>query len=527
MQVYIIIASVAVIVLLLFIIAYSFVRHYTNPRDAPKSLTVVAALSICASLFCVFLIPVDIYTVSSSLNPDGTHIDPDLVKSSALAIKLTYYGLYSLLLALGFAILPFYYFYFEEDDENISEAARTCGALKYTVGFAIVFVVLLVLGVILKTNKGDQSDDWISDLSGQFKAGEALLMFAVGCMAVFGLTGWVSYTAYGLACLPMELASGGDTAHQPLSAADESNLDHLLDVNKKNQNYVSSRYDFTEREWTKQDTVEINRLKQEERKLRDQRDDLTPGLLSGDEGPSCGDRVWTCLAPFRIIIAILLMIVSLSVITALSMATLDKFLHSKCKLSCGYVLEDPTIVNPIDLLLNLLANYFPLDFFFFGAIITYIFVSSTTGLVNLGVRLCFYKLFTIRRKRTMPHALLMGCWMLMFVCLVLNLQVVNLSPQYAMFGNQFYFPVNGTRMGLKTPCTLDQNPLEDICQMTQLGTFTSTLGVQLPFIATIMFFANLVFLLVFLLSLLVRCCNCTKLSRYQKLQQEKDDDLWA
>lgn len=46
------------------------------------------------------------------------------------------------------------------------------------------------------------------------------------------------------------------------------------------------------------------------------------------------------------------------------------------------------------------------------------------------------QLYEVKKKSTMPHGLVMGVWLLMFVVLLLNVELLTLAPQYTTFGNQ-------------------------------------------------------------------------------------------
>ena len=92
-----------------------------------------------------------------------------------LVLNLWFYFivLYSMVAFLAFAVMPFMYFYYEEKDEDATTRQvwevkqyfvclldqnsngrcfyfvlfqRMCGALKYTIGFLIVGIVLLLVG---------------------------------------------------------------------------------------------------------------------------------------------------------------------------------------------------------------------------------------------------------------------------------------------------------------------------------------------------------------------------------------------
>ncbi|MED6239577.1 putative lysosomal cobalamin transporter, partial [Ataeniobius toweri] len=72
-------------------------------------------------------------------------------------------ALYSIILFCVFLWIPFVYFYYEEkDDNNTSKCSQVKNALKYTVGFVIVCVVLLLIGafVPLQAPPGQNSTQW-------------------------------------------------------------------------------------------------------------------------------------------------------------------------------------------------------------------------------------------------------------------------------------------------------------------------------------------------------------------------------
>ncbi len=105
----------------------------------------------------------------------------------------------------------------------------------------------------------------------------------------------------------------------------------------------------------------------------------------------------------------------------------------------------------------------------------------------------------------MPNAMLMGSWILMFVALALNMEILTFTPQYATFGSQFYMkPDNssGEVVLVRTDCTIDVAGIgENVCVMSQVARFIQLINIQLPFFGVILFFANLVFLAAYFFTL--------------------------
>ena len=325
---------------------------------------------------------------------------------------------------------------------------KVCEALKYTIAFIFVFAILLALGIILKSGKFEnedkkEGDEWIDNLSGSFNTGDAIVSFCVAVLATLGLFGWIVYTAYGLIAFPVGLMrkkqhDGPDSrARGAKKGAVMSNDNIHLNLRKTDSEieYLSARYESGNRKWTVADRKQLTKLKNEKRKWEN--------MLKKDEdseGGCCGGfwvSLWNCLAPFRIVIGIVLMAVSLLIISSLIISSVDKTMHSDCKSSCGYTVKD-RMMNPIDETLKLSSKYFPTDYIVFGGIMLYIFLCTLTGLMQLGVRLLIWKLYDVQPGRTMPHGLIMGAWLIMFTVLLLNIQLMTLMPQYATFGDQSY-----------------------------------------------------------------------------------------
>ncbi len=63
------------------------------------------------------------------------------------------------------------------------------------------------------------------------------------------------------------------------------------------------------------------------------------------------------------------------------------------------------------------------------------------------------------------------------------------------------------------------------CVVTQVATFIQLINVQLPFFGVILFFANLLFLVVFVLAIPCVFC-CRKRAEYQQLEEDAVDDLF-
>lgn len=161
----------AVVLVLLFIIAATFVFLYQTPRERSVSVSIVCIVTLTSLLATVLLLPVDVALVSSTTSPKlGRRKDwatDDRVDSIVLTLKIVYYTLYSLDAVLCLLVVPFTYFWYEEYDEVATEegnqtwGSRFWGAFKYTIVFIALVVIIFLVGFfvpVARDRKGGHYD---------------------------------------------------------------------------------------------------------------------------------------------------------------------------------------------------------------------------------------------------------------------------------------------------------------------------------------------------------------------------------
>eukprot|EP00455_Lapot_gusevi_P032977 TRINITY_DN3601_c0_g1_i5.p1 TRINITY_DN3601_c0_g1~~TRINITY_DN3601_c0_g1_i5.p1 ORF type:complete len:363 (-),score=109.87 TRINITY_DN3601_c0_g1_i5:136-1224(-) len=343
-----------------------------------------------------------------------------------------------------------------------------------------------------------------------------MISFFVGCLTTVGMLGMFLYTAFGMAYLPISLVRSGSTnsnvhAMQSrfLTNPDED-LDFQLKRNNERLKFLTARYSnsASTNSWSQQDRIKLHELQREERRLKQMKDHKqNQGQNQGSFCASCWDAFWW----LRAVVGIFLYGVSLLIIVSLILTTVDKALHSECRTSCGYAIDTPSILNPINSLLVYSSKVFPIDYIIFGGIMVYLFLCTISGLCSLGIRLVCVT-FHIRKQRTLQNSLLLMGFVLIFVVLALNAQSQNLAPQYTSFGTQFYLAPRNTTTGgiefVKTDCSFDQIGADNQCVLTQVSRFTHRLTSEMPFFGVIFYYSTWVFIgSFFLCSLYVLLCR--------------------
>ena len=161
----------AIVVVLLVAIASIFVYLYQSARERSVSVTIVCIFTLTALFATVLLLPVDVALVSSTTSSKlGRRKDwasQDKVDNILLTLKIVYYSLYSLDALLCLIVIPFTYFWYEEYDEVATDdgsqtfGKRFWGALKYTLAFIALVIILFLVGFfvpVARDRKGRHLD---------------------------------------------------------------------------------------------------------------------------------------------------------------------------------------------------------------------------------------------------------------------------------------------------------------------------------------------------------------------------------
>lgn len=159
----------AIVIAILLAVASVFVYVYQTPRDRSPAVTLTCIIAIISLLATVLLLPVDVALVSSTTSSKlGRRRDwatQDVVDSITYSLTIIYYFLYSLDALLCLLVIPFVYFWYEEYDEVAVETGeqtlgqRFWGALKYTLSFAAIVVILFLVGFFVPISQNNSGMD--------------------------------------------------------------------------------------------------------------------------------------------------------------------------------------------------------------------------------------------------------------------------------------------------------------------------------------------------------------------------------
>ncbi|KAM6123463.1 lysosomal cobalamin transport escort protein LMBD1 isoform 1-T1 [Pterocles gutturalis] len=232
--------------LAILIFCWVYVRKYQSRRESEVVSTITAIFALAVALISSALLPVDIFLVSYMKNQNGTFkdwADANVSRQIEDTVLYGYYTLYSIILFCVFLWIPFVYFYYEEkeeDDSNTCSQVKT--ALKYTLGFITICAILLLIGafVPLDIPSKKNSTEWekVKLLFEEFGSSHGLtaLSFSISSLTVIGMLAAITYTAYGMSALPLNLIKGTTSAaYERLENTEdiEEVEQHLLRIKSK------------------------------------------------------------------------------------------------------------------------------------------------------------------------------------------------------------------------------------------------------------------------------------------------------
>jgi len=236
-------------------------------------------------------------------------------------------------------------------------------------------------------------------------------------------------------------------------------------------------------------------------------------LLTSKVG-GCWNKTIACCTPFTAFFGVIFLLISLLLVISFTLTQIDKIKGSICGADCGYILGNIIDINPIDLLLELIAPAFPIDLIVLGGLILYIFLTSLSGIVTIGIRFFWVHLYKIRARATMPQGILATVIILMLSVVALNLQIVlNLAPQYASFGTQTYLDPNTTNV---IKCSINADPSN--CTLSGIATFVNIMN--LSFFGVVFYWLNWAFLATYLIGAFIAVFK----RKASNIEEHSDDE---
>ncbi|CAF0799568.1 unnamed protein product [Rotaria sordida] len=491
----------AIVTLFIIFFSITFTLRYQQRRHRDYLVTFVCSISLIIALLTASLLPTDVILVSFMKNPNGTFKEGTQNETTRdhiqRYVEIGYYVLYGLVLVMAFLVNPFLFFYYEEREEQEKISRRICAALKWTAGFLIFLIVLLILGIFvpqLATLPSDNStSEWenIKYLINHFDSSriEDSISFSIFTLSIIGFFLLTVYTGYGSIACPLFLIRGKRSAqlqHQTIQ-------EQLADI----QNQIKILRDRYPRR-VKMPSRERHKLEELEQK---------EAVLSRNEESikivrrSLFFKCRFIYRPVQIILGVLLFLFALLIFISLLLSNINKCIHF-VSIKHIFAQGNKTLPNPIDIIITWTGKFYPVSYIVLSLLLIYIIVTSLFGLQQLGIWYFWVRMYRFSRGRTKPQAILMLSSLMMFIVVAINAFVYLLIPQYSIYGDQYYASVVNNATVIVQPCT--QYVTTDQCEMTVMGRIILRFFYKVWFFGAVYFFLSWLFLIVFLISCIMK-----------------------
>lgn len=509
-----------VVIVLILLFSFIYIKYYTSKHDSEWSTTISAVIALSITLMTTALIPVDVFLVSFMKDSDGAFKEwaknNETRASIEQSVLIGYYTLYGLITFCMFLLLPFMYFFYEEREEEATCKSRCCGALKYSVVFLILIFVLLLIGALVHTkqipSKNVNSTDWekleaLFDMESNWV--ENSLSLVISILSLMGMLALFSYTAYGMAVLPINLIRGSRNVR-----TEKLDVQSRRNETKDRIQTIRNKYSGG-RNMSRRDASRLSDLEESEALMERQERHL-------EARDTCCQKCWIIFRPFAIVFGILLILVAILVFLSLLLTNIDKTMNSLGP-KLGYALPKSTLPNPVDIVLVFCQKVFPLDYILFAALVVYLVISSMAGIRHIGIWFFCLRMYKIRPRRTRPQGILMMCMILMFVQLGINIILYELTPQYSSYGSQ-HFHVNGTNTTAATTEKCSTNQSEDNCMITRMALLLTRFFYKMWFFGAAYYWGTWAFLLFILIGFVVAICKKAKSVIDGEVESDDFDD---
>ncbi|KNE56546.1 hypothetical protein AMAG_02347 [Allomyces macrogynus ATCC 38327] len=482
-----------------------YVRRYADRRERAPGVLAVAVVGLAIALTAAACaLPADVFLVSSSSNAKTGFkqpwADPPTLESIRNSVNWIYDSLFLVLALYAFLVVPFAYFYFEEEDETRTAQQRFNAAVRMTLATAVILIILMLVGLILKPNDlslgGPIDFDFLKKalLGGSL---ESALLFILAMFMVLGMLVFLVYTAPGVFLLPIYLL-------KPLKSLETD----ILAVTAELNDTRARLQDLHARQpnpslMTSREHQRLEDLEEQERKCLRKLDRIQAG-----DRPMCCGPLWK-IASFPLKVACF--VYSGAVIVAIiSTIQSNPPLCAKCP---RLVLPVASAINPVDASLAFLARFYPVDHILFASVLVYLLAATLHGVKVVGVRVLWIRLFRLRKGRTAPQALLLVTVVVIMTLLALLWEMTAVvAPQYATWGSQVYCAATPDKCAndayFRKPCDLSAPAAA--CTPTVLSVLLARVGLTAPFVATAFYYTQIVAVAVSGLALLYGLVSARK-----------------
>ena len=186
----------------------------------------------------------------------------------------------------------------------------------------------------------------------------------------------------------------------------------------------------------------------------------------------------------------------------------------------GYILQNGTLPNPVDIILVYAQSVFPLDYIMYCTMILFFLFCSITGIQTIGIRFLWLSVYKIRAQKTKPQAIVLMCLNLIFLLLAINVIMFSVVPDYTTYGDQYF--INNSTSKVERCSDIEKN--EHDCNMSRISYLLIAFHYKAWIFGAAYYYFTWLFLLVIVIGAVYKIYEMRNLSHSVSILDEEEEE---
>ena len=443
-----------VIIFILFVFNLYFYRKFIDISETKCFFNFLFPFVMSINCLNVFLLPLEIF------------FKDNLIK---IHLSFDYDNIFHLLIFFEFFLIPFLIFYEIENKENnfysnfdinknlnnennLIENIKKSFFYTFTYNIIIFTIINMINYFIYKNNNNN------NNFFEYFKS-KKNFYFHFGCFILIGYYFLIKICAFGLGKFPINLIKNKKTfeLQKEIFIYKRANIrDKINNLNKK-RNLLNNEQN------------EIEKLKKNENFLSSEIEKIET-IINNNNNNFCMKFCSIIFFPFKKILGILFLILSLFYVYFIIFMSMKKLILSECKFKCGFLIIKNYEKNLIEKFVEEKKILFKIIY-----ILTFIYflICCFYSIIKIGFNIFCYNIFKLKKNNSSLISLLFFIYIFTFLVFGIILEIFYIFNNFSTFGL----------------CELNNNK----CEETFISKLINNVNENFPYFFSIVYFLNFYF----------------------------------
>ena len=445
-------AFLFVIIFILFVFNLYFYRKFIDISETKCFFNFLFPFVMSINCLNVFLLPLEIF------------FKDNLIK---IHLSFDYDNIFHLLIFFEFFLIPFLIFYEIENKENnfysnfdinknLNNENNLLENIKksffYTFTYnIIIFTIINMINYFIYKNNNNNFFEYFKSKKNFY--------FHFGCFILIGYYFLIKICAFGLGKFPINLIKNKKTfeLQKEIFIYKRANIrDKINNLNKK-RNLLNNEQN------------EIEKLKKNENFLSSEIEKIET-IINNNNNNFCMKFCSIIFFPFKKILGILFLILSLFYVYFIIFMSMKKLILSECKFKCGFLIIKNYEKNLIEKFVEEKKILFKIIY-----ILTFIYflICCFYSIIKIGFNIFCYNIFKLKKNNSSLISLLFFIYIFTFLVFGIILEIFYIFNNFSTFGL----------------CELNNNK----CEETFISKLINNVNENFPYFFSIVYFLNFYF----------------------------------